>query len=285
MMDAVTADDGCMLWAERTGSGPPLLLCHGGPGLWDMFAPVAAMLGDVATVIRWDQRGGGRSERRGPYTVGRFIADVDAVRLRHAGARMALLGHSWGATLALLYALRHPGRVSKLIYVSGVGIDGERSWKPAYEQNLRMRLGEQQIRWDDLRARVRTDDEERDLAVLQWSADFADSASAFTHAHGMATPWFDVNDECNKVINAEVRTHLEKSDVAMECRELAVPALVLDGAEDIRPRSAVESLLRALPIVRRVSFAGVGHVPWLEVPDRFRRAVIDFLVDEVNVDG
>ncbi|MEU4551933.1 alpha/beta fold hydrolase [Micromonospora violae] len=43
------------------------MLCHGGPGLWDYLAPVTRLLEDHARTIRWDQRGCGRSQRRGPY--------------------------------------------------------------------------------------------------------------------------------------------------------------------------------------------------------------------------
>jgi proline iminopeptidase len=67
--------------------------------------------------------GCGRSQRRGPYTLARFIADLDTVRDRLGGPAVNLLGHSWGATLALLYTLRHPDRVSRLVYVRGTGID------------------------------------------------------------------------------------------------------------------------------------------------------------------
>ena len=124
----VYADDGCRLWATSTGGGDPLVLCHGGPGLWDYLDDVAELLGATTRVVRWDQRGCGRSERRGPYSVARSIADLDAVRDRLAGPRTALLGHSWGAHLALHYAIEHPDRVSHLIYVSGTGIDPERGW-------------------------------------------------------------------------------------------------------------------------------------------------------------
>lgn len=95
----VTTDDGVRLWASRQGQGAEaLVLCHGGPGLWDMFEDVAAMLEDRATVVRWDQRGCGRSERgAGPWTTDRFVADLDAVRQHFALDRPVLLGHSWGA--------------------------------------------------------------------------------------------------------------------------------------------------------------------------------------------
>ncbi|MGW7363643.1 alpha/beta fold hydrolase [Streptomyces sp. NPDC054841] len=122
MLHHLTTDDGVRLWAERTGAGEPLVLCHGGPGLWDMFREVAAALTDDAAVHRWDQRGCGRSERRGPYSLARSVADLEAVRQHFGLTRMALLGHSWGATLALRYALDHPEHVSRLVYVSGTGI-------------------------------------------------------------------------------------------------------------------------------------------------------------------
>lgn len=63
---AVLTEDGCRLWSAQTGQGTPLVLCHGGPGLWDMFDTLAPLLAGHARLVRWDQRGCGRSERRGP---------------------------------------------------------------------------------------------------------------------------------------------------------------------------------------------------------------------------
>ncbi|WP_414940431.1 alpha/beta fold hydrolase [Amycolatopsis sp. cmx-11-51] len=112
-------DDGRELWTSATGPGEPILCCHGGPGLWDMFGTLDP--GPGFRLIRWDQRGAGRSEPRGPYTLERMVSDVDAVRQWHGLDRVTVLGHSWGAHLGLLYALAHPERVSALVYVSGVG--------------------------------------------------------------------------------------------------------------------------------------------------------------------
>lgn len=201
----VRSDDGCRLWVEQSGDGPPLVLCHGGPGLWDYLDPLARLLNEHLRVIRWDQRGCGRSQRRGPYNVARFVADLDAVRDQLAGPRTALLGHSWGAHLALRYAIEHPERVSQLIYVSGTGIDPGRDWHPHYKRNLRLRLGDRLGRWETLGSRTRTPAEEREWAVLQWSADFADHDAALRHAERMATPWLGINYDCSRTINAEVK--------------------------------------------------------------------------------
>lgn len=282
MTETVTADDGVRLWASRSGQGEPLVLCHGGPGLWDMFGDVAGLLGDRAAVVRWDQRGCGRSQRcAGPWTGERFVADLDAVR-RHFGLhRMALLGHSWGAQLALSYALDRPERVGTLIYVGGTGIVPESDWHGPFEENFRTRLGEvpeRLARWRELTERPHlTEDEERERAVLQWSIEFEDRERALEHAEQMADPWFGINYECNKALNAETRRSWGTPELYAACRSLDLPVLIVDGARDIRPRSAVDSLERALPRVRRVVLPEAGHLPWAEDPEGFRDAVAEAL--------
>jgi len=55
------ADHGCRPWTAETGRGAPLIVCHGGPGLWDMFGSLADSLAGDVRVVRWDQRGCGPS--------------------------------------------------------------------------------------------------------------------------------------------------------------------------------------------------------------------------------
>jgi proline iminopeptidase len=271
------ADDGCLLWTEQAGDGPPLVFCHGGPGLWDYFDGVAGTFADRARTVRWDQRGCGRSERRGPYTIERFIADLDSVR---GGAeRITLLGHSWGATLALLYTLAHPDRVSGLIYVSGTGIDPDDTWRPPFHRNLQNGISVDLERWKELDGRRRTADEDREHAILQWTADFVDPATGRQHAERLGTPWLGINDECAGGIKADLPDYLTRHDVPASCRTLPVPTLIIDGELDIRPRWAVDSLERALPNARRTTLSGAGHVPWVEEPARFHQAVSGFLAE------
>ncbi|MCA1221283.1 alpha/beta fold hydrolase [Streptomyces sp. 8L] len=276
----VVADDGVRLWAVRETDGPaaPVILCHGGPGLWDTLQAPAARLG-ARPVVRWDQRGCGRSQRRGPYTVARSVADLDAVRRGFGLERTVLVGHSWGAQLALFYALAHPDRVSALVYVAGVGVDAEAAWHPGYEAGLRRALGPRLARWRELRDRPAaqlTRAEEREMCVLQWSADFP-GPDALASAEAMATPWFGVNQECNRTLNGEARSLVASGGPLERCAALTVPVLIVDGARDIRPRSAVDSLERALPHVTRTVLPEGGHLPWTEDPEGFAAAVGAFL--------
>ncbi|MER5210679.1 alpha/beta hydrolase [Streptomyces sp. NPDC002838] len=280
MNTTITTDDGVRLWASRSGrdGGTPLLLCHGGPGLWDMFEDVAGMLEDEAMVVRWDQRGCGRSQRcAGPWTTERFVADLDAVRQHFGLERMVLLGHSWGAQLALSYALAHPERVDSLVYVSGTGIGPDADWHPAFKTDFLARLGEDPqrlARWQELTGRPQlTEEEDRERAVLQWSIEFEDRERALEHAGRMADPWFGINYECNKALNAEREQLWGTPELYAACQALDVPVLIVDGERDIRPRSAIDSLERALPRVRRVILPEAGHLPWVEDPKGFREAV------------
>ncbi|HJS95420.1 MAG TPA: alpha/beta fold hydrolase [Solirubrobacteraceae bacterium] len=102
--------EGASLWTETQGAGVPLVLCHGGPGLSDNLQPVAARVDDLARVHRYDQRGSGRSRSAGPFDVASFVADLDALRRHWGHERWLVGGHSWGANLALCYAVTHPHR-------------------------------------------------------------------------------------------------------------------------------------------------------------------------------
>jgi proline iminopeptidase len=131
--------EGASFWTSSQGAGQAaLLLVHGGPGLWDMLAPVAAMLDDLCLVHRFDQRGCGRSKGGGPYTIARAIADLEALR-QHWGHRSWIVGgHSWGADLSLLYALEYPGKVDAVLYMSGTGPTSE--WRKTFKEQEYARL-------------------------------------------------------------------------------------------------------------------------------------------------
>lgn len=123
IQELVPIGDGCSLWTEATGAGEPMVLCHGGPGLWDYLPPLAQLAGPRWRVHRYDQRGCGRSGHRGEWTLDQFIADLDTLRAHFGYQRWVAGGHSFGADLALRYALRYPHRVTAVVYICGTGLE------------------------------------------------------------------------------------------------------------------------------------------------------------------
>ncbi|MGH2535439.1 MAG: alpha/beta fold hydrolase [Thermomicrobiales bacterium] len=133
MQDAIVAVNGTDLWVAEQGMGYPLILCAGGPGCCDYLGPVAAMVDDLVRVYRFESRGCGRSAVDGPYDLATSLADLDALRVHWGHVRWVVGGHSWGAFLALAYALEYPERTTALVYLSGAGVQNDRGWHAAYK--------------------------------------------------------------------------------------------------------------------------------------------------------
>lgn len=267
-MATVEADDGTPLWVERTGEGPgvPLVLCHGGPGLWDNLGPLAALVDHDRPVVRWDQRGCGRSAgSEGPFSVARSLADLEAIR-RHLGfPRWIVGGHSWGASLALRAVLEQPSTAAWLLYVSGTGLG--RRWHPHYKAAPSERLTrEQQLRCATLEAMpTRTPAEEVEWRTLRWAPDFADRARALELAAiDAGAPW-PVNLACNAAITAETKAW-DGAALLARCGTLEVAALLVHGAQDPRPPFAIDDVARAIPDAAVSIITEAGHLPWLERP-------------------
>lgn len=278
----IETDDGVTLWTASQGAGPPMLLCHGGPGLWDQLEPLAEMVTDHVTAIRWDQRGAGRSARVGPYRLERFIADIEAIRSAYGFSRWIVGGHSWGATLALRYALAHPDRVDALVCLSGTDARWSSRNHERYRTNRLVRLGEHRERWEELRAlEQRTPEEDEELTILTFSTDFATRADSIELAKKWNYDRFPINYECNSTLNAELATE-DDDELLAACGRLDIPAVVIHGDCDPRPIDGPAELANALPRATLVPLSNVGHVPWAEHPHLLRSKLRTFVQDVVK---
>ncbi len=104
------------------------MLCNGGPGCCDYLEPVAEMLDDMAKVVRFEQRGCGRTDFAASYDIETCVADLETIRNYSNVERWIIGGHSWGADLALLYTLEHSSRVAGLICIAGGRVHDDREW-------------------------------------------------------------------------------------------------------------------------------------------------------------
>ena len=140
-METVTSRDGTPIAYERSDEGPPLILMHGMASTHLTWAFVLPELQEHFTVYAMDRRGRGESGVGGgtDYSMEREVEDVVAV-IDSTDGPVDLLGHSYGAILALEVALRRTDRVRRLVLYEGriplpegaqryppEGVDGVRS--------------------------------------------------------------------------------------------------------------------------------------------------------------
>jgi proline iminopeptidase len=105
-------------WLVGTPGTPVWAVPHGGPGSGASAAALAPFDLRHCQVLLWDQRGcGGARPRGGRAQTGwrHLVADMEALRQAIGASRWAVLGGSWGATLALAYARAHADRLQRLV--------------------------------------------------------------------------------------------------------------------------------------------------------------------------
>lgn len=131
-MEKFVKVNGRLIWTTHSGSGVPLILANGGPGSCDYLAPIAKMVNDITHVIRFEQSGCGRSDPASSYTVQGCLNELETIRQAYGVEKWLVGGHSWGADLALAYALHFPQRTLGVICMAGGRLNNDREWHKAY---------------------------------------------------------------------------------------------------------------------------------------------------------
>ena len=234
-------------------AGPWVIVLHGGPGAPGYMAPVARALADGFRVLEPFQRTAGAE----PLTVARHVADLrEIVVSRCGGARPALVGHSWGAMLALAFASAHPD-LSGPIALVGCGTF-DLAARAHYRATVDARIGSEAM----AHLTAATDPDER----LRLMAEIYPKADQFD-----ALPEENPSDEGP----FDARGHEETWSDMMRCQAEGLypaafsrvrgPVIMLQGAYDPHPGAMIRELLaRVMPQVEYKEWERCGHYPWRE---------------------
>lgn len=291
--------DSVRLFYRRVGKGTrTVVFLHGGPGLgigdggYDM-EPLARQ----RVLLMYDQRGSGRSEIiRNPelLTVEYQIRDLEEFRKHFKLERMSLVGLSWGAGLATLYASVYPERVEKLLLVSPMPPARTPYW---------------QLRTAKLNSLIGAANAARlqEIRQLLPAASDAQAVTLCRDAFTISSKPYFVDPPANDIKLARRRAALMHERVELMCdappaalrnrfvvviavfeslgewnfvpllNKIKVPALVVEGEKTNVPLDATRAWATALPKGRLLLIPNAGHVHFIEQPAAFFPAANQFL--------
>ena len=265
-----THDDGPLIAGRRAGSGPPVLLLHGGPGMdFDYLRDLAEELAEENDVAWYQQRGQKPSAEEGPYTVAADVGDARRVLDTLGWEKAYVVGHSWGGHLALHVAEAMPERLLGVLSVDPLGSVGDGRW-PEFDEEIFRRTPEstreRAREIDELSMAGQADDE---LALegmrLVWPAYFADPAQA------PPMPELRLSSERSGEMVPSIMAELPALEAGLP--EIRVPVGFVHGSRSPMPRGTSTDAAERIPGAWVEVVEGAGHFTWVEAPGAVRTAL------------
>ena len=246
------------------GSGPTVVLIHGGildRRMWDREGELWA---SRFRVVRYDLRGHGRSpDITGPFSA---LDDLAAVLDAVGAQRAHLVGLSLGSRVALDFAIVRPERVDRLVLAGPF---------PSGAQTTEMPPG-----LDSLMAAARRGDVDRAAALAAGMPAFAAPPAKAEWVRGLVMAnarLFRQSPTAERAISPPAMARLA---------EVRVPTLVIVGDQDSRDiLIAADSLTRGIRGVARATVPGAGHLVNVWEPEVFDRVVLEFLEGRRREEG
>jgi proline iminopeptidase len=277
------AVDGGEIWyrVTGTGGGTPVILLHGGPGFSSYYLKSLEALGDDRLVVRYDQLGGGKSDRledTTKFTIAHFVQELDSLRSHLGLEKVDLYGHSWGTILAVEYYRAHPERVHALVLASAA-LD-----IPAWAANARQLL---KTLPDSMQQAVAVREASKEYDAPDYQAALMAFYSRYVWRHPVEADLDSTFATANESIynymqgpsEFTITGTLKTYDATPFLPEIRVPVLYTVGEFDEANPEIVKRFADATPDARMVVIPGAAHITAWDNPEANTLAVRKFLRD------
>jgi proline iminopeptidase len=289
--------------AKGTPKPTPIIYLQGGPGgtvdygLVQIMTPIAE---EGYNVYLYDQIGSGWSDRLADirdYTAMRHKRDLEAI-VRAIGAdKVILIGQSWGAILATLYAADNPDRVAGLILTGPGSIQPGRPELAGIQPPDSLRLRQPYYsnqQGNELANNIRTRAMAMFATKFGWKLasdeeadDFAGYESRLVN-RSMVCDTTGISEARPRVPNGSgeagfyvqvmtVRSFKSLPDPRPKLRNSSIPMLLMKGECDNQPWGYATEYLQLFPNHRLVIIPGAGHGIFFEQPQLYLSTIGDFL--------
>jgi len=279
---------GGSLYARTIGRGPSIIVLHGGPDFdISYLLPEMDTLIDGHRLIYYDQRGRGKSAahvRADDVSLASDVADLDAVREHFGMNKVALLGHSFGAVLALEYAVRHPTRVSRIVLLNPAPASA--SDRQVLVEAYTKQLGPDMDRQNQIRNGSAYQQGEPGAVAARYRIHFEHALVRPTDYEKLMMRMDSAFRRQGKEGVLEARAVEDQIyrdtwskpgyDLMPKLRGLDIPAMVLVGDGDFIPTAIGEHIAHAIPGATLVHLEACGHFSYLECAPQVRHALDAF---------
>jgi proline iminopeptidase len=243
--------------------------------------PQMLRLGEKYDLLFYDQRGGGRSksDARSPVTWQTHVEDLGRIAAEYRLEPLSIVGYSWGAMLALLYAIeqrRNPHLIPPMRLALIDPAPLTRDYRQQFEAEFARRQASPEIQ--RLREELNSSGlRERDPASYRQRAFELSVAGYFSDPRRSTdlTPFRVIGR-----IQQSVWQSLGDFNLIRDLEGIRIPSIIIHGRDDPIPLASSSEAARALGTTL-VVLDDCGHVPYVEQPDRLFAALEPFL-DETN---
>jgi pimeloyl-ACP methyl ester carboxylesterase len=278
----IATPEGRRLGYEVRGNGEQLVCHPGGPGFSHAYLGDLGGLDRFRTIVAFDPRGTGDSDPADSpdaYGLDDYVADLGHLQDALGQDTIDLLGHSHGSLVAILYAASFPDRVGRLVLVA-TGTRFHEQQIEAMQAAMHQRRDEPWFEdasgalQDEQDGKFRDD---RDLGRLVarelpfYFARYGENERAFVQ-HALEQP---VHAAALRYFNAH---EFLSFDLRPALVRITAPTLVVAGQQDfILGPSACREVADGIANARLAILDDVGHMPWVESPERFVTTIRTFL--------
>jgi proline iminopeptidase len=273
------------IFYKAFGSGTPVLVLHGGPGLDHAYLlPQLQELAKDHRVIFYDQRGSGKSLDTPldaeHINITQFTDDVEAVRKELKIDHFALIGHSWGGLLAMSYAVKYPDHLSQLILVTPApaSVSGQEGFMKEFTKRTQSIAKEIAPLFDGEAFKKLNATEISDLYRNTFRVYFYNPGDVDALTLQFNVPSARSGFKVNELMLKSCWLH-KGCAILPQLSSIKTPTLMIYGTGDLVPVSSGNEINKAIFGSHIIFIKECGHFPYIEKPDELFGAIREFLKD------
>lgn len=269
-------------YIKKIGTGEPLIVLHGGPGLFHNYlVPHFEKLSKKHQIIFYDQRGCGQTAfptDTSTISLEKYVSDLESIRNHLKLNQLSLIAHSWGSVIALNYGKHYPEHLERLVLISPAPTTTE--FFDATFSNMQKKRKEEDTK-ELVQLMMSKNYEKKDGKTFKKALTLGDKINLNNpdNIEQLYAPMsFDETTANHLLLVNSMMEHLFfEYDAKQDIKAIECPTLIVYGASDNVPLASAEYIKDNIENAQVSVIKNACHYPFFESPEEFNVALDHFL--------